>query len=42
VLIAPRLGRFGLLDYHQGAVAIEEGRAAVGRMLPMLSQVVAF
>ena len=40
VLIAPRLGKLGLLDYHRGAIAIDEGRAAVARMLPMLSHVV--
>jgi NTE family protein len=39
VLIAPRLGKLGLLDYHRGAVAIDEGHAAVQRMLPMLRQV---
>jgi NTE family protein len=39
VLIAPRLGKMGLLDYHRAAMAIEEGRAAVQRMLPMLHQV---
>ncbi len=40
VLIAPRLGKLGLLDYHRGAIAIEEGQAAVMRMLPMLEHVV--
>jgi NTE family protein len=34
VLIAPRLGHLGLLDYHRGAEAIREGRAAVARILP--------
>jgi NTE family protein len=38
VLIAPRLGKLGLLDYHRGGLAIDEGRAAVQRMLPMLHQ----
>ncbi len=41
VLIAPRLGRLGLLDYHKGGIAIEEGHAAVQRMLPMLRQALA-
>jgi NTE family protein len=40
VLIAPRLGKLGLFDYHRGAIAIDEGRAAVQRMLPMLRQIV--
>jgi NTE family protein len=39
LLIAPRLARIGLLDYHRGAIAIDEGRSAVQRMLPMLQQV---
>jgi NTE family protein len=40
VLITPLLGKMGLLDYHRGAMAIDEGRAAVERMLPMLKHVV--
>jgi NTE family protein len=36
VLIAPRLGHLGLMDYHRGAEAILEGQAAVRRMLPAL------
>ena len=36
VLITPRLGQLGLLDYHRGAEAIREGRAAVARMLPAI------
>lgn len=32
VLLAPRLGHLGLMDYHRGGEAIEEGRAAVARM----------
>lgn len=36
VLLAPRLGHLALMDYHRGAEAIEEGRAAVVRMLPSL------
>lgn len=38
VLIAPRLAHLALLDYHRGAEAIEEGKAAVSRMLPLLRQ----
>ncbi|MDP1613000.1 MAG: patatin-like phospholipase RssA [Sulfuritalea sp.] len=36
VLLAPRLGHLALMDYHRGSEAIEEGRAAVIRMLPSL------
>ena len=36
VVITPRLGHLGLLDYHRGAEAIREGRAAVARTLPAI------
>ena len=36
VLLTPRLGHLGLLDYHHAAVAIAEGREAVARMLPAI------
>lgn len=36
VLLAPRLGELGLLDYHRAAECIEEGRASVARMLPAI------
>lgn len=36
VLIAPRLGRLGLLDYHRGQNAIGAGRSATEHMLPHL------
>lgn len=36
VLITPRLGHLGLLDYHRADVAIAEGRKAVARMLPAI------
>ena len=36
VLLSPRLGHLGLMDYHRGAEAIAEGRAAVRRMLPAI------
>lgn len=36
VLLTPRLGQLALMDYHRGPEAIEEGRAAVIRMLPSL------
>lgn len=36
VLLTPRLGHLGLLDYHRAAVAIAEGREAVARMLPAI------
>ena len=40
VLITPRLAKMGLLDYHRGSVAIDEGRAAAQRMLPMIKQAI--
>jgi NTE family protein len=36
VLLTPRLGHLGLLDYHRADVAIAEGREAVVRMLPAI------
>jgi NTE family protein len=36
VLITPRLGHLGLLDYHRADYAIAEGRDAVARMLPAI------
>ncbi len=36
VLVAPRLGHLGLMDYHRGNEAIPEGVAAVERMLPAI------
>lgn len=36
VLLTPRLGHLALMDYHRGSEAIEEGRAAVIRMLPSI------
>lgn len=36
VLIAPRVGQLGLMDYHRAAEAIAEGEAAVARMRPLL------
>ena len=36
VMIAPRLGQMGLLDYHRGVGAIATGRKAAEHMLPML------
>jgi NTE family protein len=36
VLITPRLGQLGLLDYHHAEVAIAEGREAVARALPAI------
>ena len=34
VALEPRLAQIGLIDYHRGAEAIDEGRAAVERMWP--------
>jgi len=39
VLLTPRLGHLALMDYHRGNEAIEEGRAAVIRMLPSIEHV---
>lgn len=36
VLISPRVGQLGLLDYHRAAEAIVEGEAAVARVRPLL------
>lgn len=36
VLLTPRLGHLGLLDYHRAEVAIAEGRDEVTRMLPAI------
>ncbi|NLH79810.1 MAG: NTE family protein rssA, partial [Phyllobacteriaceae bacterium] len=36
VMIAPRLGRIGLFDFHRAAEAIDIGRAAADRALPEL------
>jgi NTE family protein len=40
VLITPLLPDFATMEYHRGAEAIAEGRAAVERMQPLLAQVV--
>ncbi|MFA4969923.1 MAG: patatin-like phospholipase RssA [Sulfuritalea sp.] len=40
VLLTPRLGHLALMDYHRGSEAIEEGRAAVIRMLPSIEHAV--
>lgn len=36
VVIAPRLGRLGLLDYHRATEAIAEGRAATEIVIPQI------
>jgi NTE family protein len=36
VLLTPRLGHLGLLDYHRAEFAITEGRDEVARMLPAI------
>jgi NTE family protein len=40
VLITPLLPDFGSMEYHRAKEAIEEGRAAVERMAPLLEQVI--
>ena len=37
-VIQPRLGDLGLLDYHRGAEAIAEGRAAAELMIPQIKR----
>lgn len=37
-VIAPHLAHLALLDFHRGAEAIDAGRAATGRVLPLLAQ----
>lgn len=36
VLVSPRVGQLGLMDYHRAAEAIAEGEAAVARIRPLL------
>jgi NTE family protein len=38
VLVTPRLGGIGSLEYHRAAESIEEGRAAARLMLPQIKQ----
>ena len=40
VLLAPRLGHLGLLDYHRAESAIAEGRDEVTRMLPAIRRAI--
>ena len=40
VLIAPRLGQLGLLDFHRAHEAIAAGRTAAEHMLPMLRAII--
>ena len=40
VLLTPLLPDFATMDFHRAAEAIEEGRAAVARMAPLLEQVI--
>ncbi len=40
VLIAPRLGQLGLLDFHRAHEAIAAGRMAAEHMLPMLRTII--
>lgn len=39
LLVAPRLAHFGVLDYHLAKEAIDEGKRAVERVAPALSEV---
>ena len=38
VLLTPRLGKLGTFEYHRAALAIAEGRAAVGENLPAIRE----
>jgi NTE family protein len=40
VLLTPLLSDFATMDYHRGKEAIDEGRAAVERMAPLLEQII--
>lgn len=40
VMLTPRLGHLALMHYHRAAEAIDEGRAAVERMLPAIRHAV--
>src|SRR5205807_10420510 len=40
VLITPLLPDFGTMEYHRAKEAIAEGRAAVGRMMPLIERVI--
>ena len=40
VLLTPHLGQFGPFEYHRAALAIEEGRDAVAKMLPAIRHAV--
>ena len=40
VLLTPLLPDFATMDFHRAAEAIEEGRASVARMAPLLEQVI--
>ena len=38
VLLVPRMGKIGLLDFNRAKEAIAEGRACVERALPLLQE----
>ncbi len=38
ILLAPKLGHLGLMDYHRAAVAIEEGKRSVNLLLPAIRE----
>jgi NTE family protein len=40
ILLTPLLPDFATMDYHRAKEAIDEGRAAVERMAPLLQQVI--
>jgi len=40
VLLTPLLPDFGTMEFHRAAEAIQEGRAAVERMAPLIAEVI--
>ncbi len=42
VMLSPRLGHIGLLEFDRAAEAVREGRACVKRMMPALNDAVSF
>ncbi|MND08342.1 NTE family protein RssA [compost metagenome] len=42
VLLTPLLPDFATMDFHRAKEAIDEGRAAVDRMGPLLEQVIRY
>ena len=41
ILLSPRLGHLGLMDYHRGRIAIDEGLHATRAALPLIQSIIA-